>query len=137
MRDVIDIEPISCTSIQEESSFRVAQMAKIAVTFKDSSSTIGETREMGFLVIKNSLEYLLFGKPTLDELGCASDKLNIELRCLGLRFALMLPHELKDGQRVRSFTRATAMSGWRRRTGARRRRLNLWFPTSADTDSGS
>ena len=47
-------------------------------------------------MIKNSSEYLLFGKPTLDELRYASDKLSIELRCLGLRFASVLPHELKD-----------------------------------------
>ena len=36
---------------------------------------------IGFLVIKNSSEDLLFGKPTLDKLGYASDKTHIELRC--------------------------------------------------------
>ena len=95
VEDGFDIEPLECQSMQKSGTFTIRKMALLKVTFQESSGAAKVTRSVGFVVIKNSSEDLLFGKPTLDELGFVSDKYTIELRSLGLRFATVLPDEAK------------------------------------------
>ena len=96
VRDTIDLEPISCTSMQAGASFKVSQIAANDITLKDSSGRVGKIRHIGFMAVENSSQYLLCGKPPLAEFGYASGKPHIELRVLGLRFASTLPHKLRD-----------------------------------------
>ena len=93
VEDVVEIEPLTVTAFQRDRTFEVNRMAFIWVTFKESSAGGQQTKKIGFCVVPNSTENLLLGQPTLDELGFVSDKMSIELRALGLRFATVLRSE--------------------------------------------
>ena len=96
VEDVFDITPLTCTSMQKGHSFKITKMATVRVTFVESSGGSRETRTLGFVVVPNSSEDILLGKPTLDELGYVSDKDTIELRALGLRYCSILPSDCTD-----------------------------------------
>ena len=91
VRRIIDIEPLVCTSMEASSRITVKQLAVINTTFRADGMTDACSLDIAYLVIGNSSEDLLLGKPTLDELGFVSDKHSIELRSLGLRFPTVLP----------------------------------------------
>ena len=74
VHDVFDTEPLVCTSMQRGHTFKITKMALVDVTFKESSGFAQETKRIGFVVVPDSSEDLLLGKPTLDDLGFVSDR---------------------------------------------------------------
>lgn len=94
--NVEKIEPIVCRALKKSHTMTVDRLATLRVTFRENGLEVSETLDIGFLVIKDSSEDLLIGKPTLDRLGFVSDKESIELRSLGIRFPTVLPGEQDD-----------------------------------------
>ena len=93
VEDIVEIEPLTCSSMQKGHQFSITHMALLRVTFKESSTKASETRTLQCVIVPDSTEDLLIGKPTLDELGFVSDRHTVELRALGLRFCTVLPSE--------------------------------------------
>ena len=75
----------------------VRNIACIHVTFKESPSKFS-TVLLGCVVVPDSTEDLIIGKPTLDKLGFVSDMHSIELRSEDLRFSTVLPESVPVGR---------------------------------------
>ena len=96
VKDVQKIVPIECKSVDAKNPIIIRSTAKIPITFRASGNKRRITKDLWFFVIDGSSEDLILGKPTLDSLGFVSDRYHIELRCLDLRFATVLPDQLPN-----------------------------------------
>ena len=94
--DVRAIKPITSESVDASNPVTVKKVAYVKTTFRESpNKTV--TKLMGYVVVPNSTEKLIIGKPSLDALGFVSDRHSIELRHEDLRFPTVLPQELPKG----------------------------------------
>ena len=97
VKDIVRIEPLRCQSVSRSHVITIRQLAILSITFKECSHGKTETRDIGFCVLENSSESILFGKPTLDQLGFVSDSEIIELQTLDIKFPLVRHRDQEDG----------------------------------------
>lgn len=93
VHDIVNIEPLECSSMIEGSMFTTSTRAILDVIFKEGNGGFSDTKRLGFGVFKNSCEDLLLGHPSLCELGYVPTKESISLIYIGIEFGTIIPPE--------------------------------------------
>ncbi|CAK0872941.1 unnamed protein product [Prorocentrum cordatum] len=128
--EVVDIEPMDCGSMLENTTFTAKKLAFIDIALKGGPATEGVTKRLGFAVTKRSSDDLI-GRPTLCDLGYAPQKESVALRTLGLQFAAVLPSDCHEHVlNSRSATTAWLESGG---DSSQMRTLELAVPSEAQS----
>ena len=96
VKEIVDVEPLTCESVDRNNPIVIKQIALIDTIFRESDD-IAVTKLLGFCVVPNSTEDVILGKPTLDALGFVSDKHSIELQTEDIRFPTILPEKIPKG----------------------------------------